>query len=712
MRPFGGIRPSRVNTGVLMAGVALLLVAFLGRWVTIASNQIFRGAPWWVQVVLGVVGLMAIVWAVATSREPARGLRTVQGFLGVPPKMPDRLVERPDLSERVVTALRAGGGPVALTGMGGAGKSTLAAGVCGNRRVRRRFRDGVTWLEAGPGQDPVALLGDLARRLGLPESESGFTTLVQGRDKIAAVLRDKRMLVAVDNVWGRGPLDALVGLAPGCMEVFTTRLPELATTFGATQIPVDELTQGQALELLGRWTGQAPAELPADARALCTRVGNLALGVAMAGAMVARGRSFTDVMALIEQDLTRVRADFDPAYQYRSLLAAIEAGISDLPEDDQQRYAQLAVFAGRGPFPREAAGALWRPELAEAEVGDLLAELAGRSLLTAAGRGWYAAHDLQYDVLKRRLGSEGLAAAHARLLDGYRNRYPRGWADSATDPYLAGTLAGHLHEAGHDGELRALLADVAWIQVRLAGGQLPGLLSDYGYADDPVTRQILRALRWSAQILAADPGQLRGQLAGRLLGHPDPAVADWATSLTRRGGPGPWLAPLTPALTPTTAALEQVLTGHDDEVLSVAITADGTTAVSGSRDGTVRVWDLTTGREQAKFTGSDYGAVVSVAITADGTTAVSGGWDGMVRVWDLTTREEVAHWTGDSYGNGYADPAVIACTALSGQPFKIVVGQPRCQPYLLELRGQENTTRPDHLRPAGGRPALASKHRP
>ena len=75
------------------------------------------------------------------------------------------------------------------------------------------------------------------------------------------------------------------------------------------------------------------------------------------------------MVALIEQDLTRVHADLDPEYQYRNLRAAIEAGISDLPEGDQRRYGQLAVFAGRGPFPREAAGVLWQPELAEAEVG-------------------------------------------------------------------------------------------------------------------------------------------------------------------------------------------------------------------------------------------------------------------------------------------------------------------------------------------------------
>jgi len=124
-RPVGGIRLSRVNTTLLMAGVALLLVAVLGRWVTIASNQILQGAPWWVQAVLGVTGLLAVAWAVASGREPARELRTVRGFLGAPPRMPDRLVERPDLSEAVVAALRAEGRPVALTGMGGAGKSTL-----------------------------------------------------------------------------------------------------------------------------------------------------------------------------------------------------------------------------------------------------------------------------------------------------------------------------------------------------------------------------------------------------------------------------------------------------------------------------------------------------------------------------------------------------------------------------------------------------------
>jgi len=652
---------------LLACGAALLLVAVLGQWVTVSGYQIFRGAPWWVRGVLGAAGVLVIGWAVAAGKEQAPELRTGRGFLGASPKMPgpSRLVGRPDLLDTVVAALREEDRPAALTGIGGAGKSTLAAGACGDRRVRRRFRDGMTWLEAGAGRDPVALLGDLARRLGLPESRSGFTTVVQGRDEIAAVLRNKRMLVVVDNVWERGPLDALVGLAPGWTVLFTTRLPELAVTFGAIQIRVDELTQGQALELLGRWTGQAPAQLPAAARTLCTRVGNLALGVAMAGAMVAQGRSFADVAALIEHDLSRVNADLDPEYPYRTLLAAIEVGISDLPETAQQRYLQLAVFAGRGPFPREAAAALWRPDLAVAEVSDQLAEFTGRSLLTAAGDGWYAAHDLQYDVLKRRLGSERLAAAHARLLDGYQARYPDRWAAAVADAYLARSLAGHLHEAGRARELQALLADVAWIQGRVANGQLPGVLADFNYSDDQLDRQIARALRLSAQILAADPTQVRGQLAGRLQGHPDPAVADWASSLTYGDRSETWLAPLGRALTSTTTALEQVLTGHTGPVWSVAVTADGTRAVSGSDDGTVRVWDLAAGRQQAELTGDD-DWVRSVAVTADGTRAVSGGGDGPVRVWDLAAGRRQAKLRGFRFRSSSVAVTRDGATAVSG----------------------------------------------
>ena len=52
-----------MNTALLVAGAALLLVAVLSRWVTIGGNQIAKGAPWWVPVVVGAFGVAAIGWA-------------------------------------------------------------------------------------------------------------------------------------------------------------------------------------------------------------------------------------------------------------------------------------------------------------------------------------------------------------------------------------------------------------------------------------------------------------------------------------------------------------------------------------------------------------------------------------------------------------------------------------------------------------------------
>ena len=72
-RSFGGFRLSKVNTTLLVAGAVLLLVAGLARWVTIGSNQILPGAPWWVRVVLGATGLLAIALAMATSQKARRG---------------------------------------------------------------------------------------------------------------------------------------------------------------------------------------------------------------------------------------------------------------------------------------------------------------------------------------------------------------------------------------------------------------------------------------------------------------------------------------------------------------------------------------------------------------------------------------------------------------------------------------------------------------
>ena len=82
-------------------------------------------------------------------------------------------------------------------------------------------------------------------------------------------------------------------------------------------------------------------------------------------------------------------------------------------------------------------------------------------------------------------------------------------------------------------------------------------------------------------------------------------------------------------------------TGHEEWVNCVAVTPDGRYVVSGSGgswdrdkwiDCTVRVWELATGREVRRFAGhKDW--VRSVLVTPDGRYVVSGSSDGTVRLW-------------------------------------------------------------------------------
>ncbi|NES89773.1 MULTISPECIES: serine/threonine-protein kinase [Okeania] len=78
--------------------------------------------------------------------------------------------------------------------------------------------------------------------------------------------------------------------------------------------------------------------------------------------------------------------------------------------------------------------------------------------------------------------------------------------------------------------------------------------------------------------------------------------------------------------------LKNTLTGHSNEVWSVAISPDGQTIVSGSEDKTIKIWDLATGSLKNTLTGHTW-VVTSIAISSDGQTIVSGSDDKTIKVW-------------------------------------------------------------------------------
>ncbi len=86
----------------------------------------------------------------------------------------------------------------------------------------------------------------------------------------------------------------------------------------------------------------------------------------------------------------------------------------------------------------------------------------------------------------------------------------------------------------------------------------------------------------------------------------------------------------------TTGKLLSDLPGHVSEITAAAFASDGETVYTAGKDGTLRTWDMATGRERSRFSAS----VAYLAVAADGKTLWVGQSDGLIRILNAKTGKE------------------------------------------------------------------------
>lgn len=124
---------------------------------------------------------------------------------------------------------------------------------------------------------------------------------------------------------------------------------------------------------------------------------------------------------------------------------------------------------------------------------------------------------------------------------------------------------------------------------------------------------------------------------------------------------------------------------HPGGATAVAFSPDSRQLFTAGYDGTVRTWELATGREVARFAGAQ-GTLWTIDISPDGTRLAAGGEDRAIRIWTIGTNRpplilrghELNVWEvgfspdGARLASGSFDRSVRLWDAVTGAPIRTI----------------------------------------
>jgi hypothetical protein len=270
---------------------------------------------------------------------------------------------------QVVTAVR---------GWPGVGKTTVAAALAHDPEIRKAFHDGVLWTSLslkpdGQSPDILSQLATWGRALGTDDLLR-CRDIAEATKLLAGLLRNKRMLLIVDDAWEAEHVVPFQAGGAGCAMLVTTRINTVAQAIAPTPDAIYKLavlTEEKAIELLGRLAPTVVAANPEESLKLVRELEGLPLAIQVAGHLLnveaAYGFGVSQLLGelqtgarLLEAKAPADRADL--ANQTTPTVAALlQQSTQRLDPEIRERFAFLGAFAPKpATFDLRAMKAVWQ----------------------------------------------------------------------------------------------------------------------------------------------------------------------------------------------------------------------------------------------------------------------------------------------------------------------------------------------------------------
>lgn len=177
---------------------------------------------------------------------------------------------------------------LALVGLPGVGKTTLAAALAHDHAIRERFMDGVLWARLGRGAETTHHLVRWASLLGVSLADDQAIPPMRWRRIVHHAIGSRRVLVILDDAWDAKDVEALYSSGTECAMLITTRSPAIAQAIaGRAVYALAPLGHDDGLTLLHRVAPALARSESVEVRGLkaelVVRVDGLPLALTMIG---------------------------------------------------------------------------------------------------------------------------------------------------------------------------------------------------------------------------------------------------------------------------------------------------------------------------------------------------------------------------------------------------------------------------------------------